>query len=426
MSAVRHLYPRTALGVLLLFMALVAISPAPARAAAAATTTTLAITSSTGAVTSVTSGTAVTLTATVKAGTTAVQSGLVKFCNATAAHCTDIHLVGIGQLTTSGTAVLKFVPGPGLHSYKAEFVGTAADAASSSAASSLTVNGAPTTTTIAQSGSAGNYTLKATVAGHGSAIDPTGKVSFLDTSKQNAVLGTAQLGTASEGFSWTTPQSPATGAEPNSIVVADFNGDGIPDIAVGTNGTTATKGIGSINLLLGNGDGTFQAAKTYTGLAGNQIIIAAPFVTGGPEDILSVNTSSSTTNNALIFLGGGKGGLGTSTHLSLGIDTVTALITGDFNGDGKQDFVVAGQAFGVPAFDVVLGKGNGTFNAGTLNATSVPITALGAGDFTGSGALDLAIVHSDGTVDIFLQDEVGDFSPASGTHAGSSPPSRVS
>ena len=103
-------------------------------------------------------------------------------------------------------------------------------------------------------------------------------------------------------------------------------------------------------------------------------------------------------------------------------DTITAIITGDFNGDGKQDFIVGGLAFGVPAFNVFLGNGNGTFNSGTLNATSdVPITALGAGDFTGQGALDIAVVHSDGTVDIFLQDGVGDFYPNAGTMAGSSP-----
>jgi hypothetical protein len=413
---------RTALGAFPLFIVLLAISPAPARAAVAATTTTLAVTSSTGAATSVSSGTAITLTATVKAGATSVQAGLVKFCDATAAYCTDIHLIGIGQLTTSGSAVVKFVPGPGLHSYKAEFAGTTTDASSSSAASSLTVGTAPTTTAIAQSGSTGDYTLKATVTGKARATGPTGKVTFLDTTSQNAVLGTAELGNASEGFTWATPQSPATAVEPQSIVVADFNSDGIPDLAIGTNGTSATDGIGSINILLGNGDGTFQAAKTFTGLAGNQLIIAAPFVTGGPQDIISANNSASTTNNGFLFVGDGKGGLGVGTPLSLGIDTITAIISGDFNGDGKEDFVVGGQVFGVPAFNVFLGNGNGTFNQGTLNATSnVPITALGAGDFTGQGALDIAVAHTDGTVDIFLQDGEGDFFPNAGTQAGSSP-----
>ena len=421
MSAVKHPYPRPAIGSL--FFILFVLGANQAHAAAVATTTTLAILNGSVSVTSVPSDTAVTLTATVKAGSVAVPAGLVYFCDAAAAHCTDIHRVGTGQLTTSGSAVFKFIPGPGIHSYKAEFAGTTADAASSSVASSLSVSGVPVVTTIAQSGSAGDYTLKATVTGSGSAAGPTGKVSFLDTSNQNAVLGTAELGTATKSFAWTTPQSPATAAEPQSIVVADFNSDGIPDLAIATDGTSATKDIGSIQILLGKGDGTFQAAKTFTGLAGDQLLVAAPFVTGGPEDILTVSNTGTGTNNALLLIGDGKGGFTVGTPFSLGgVLDVSALITGDFNGDGRQDFIVGGQIYGVPAFNVYLGNGNGTFNGGTLNATSdVSITALAAGDFTGRGALDIAVVHSDGTVDIFLQDGVGDFFPSNGTRAGSSP-----
>ena len=167
---------------------------------------------------------------------------------------------------------------------------------------------------------------------------------------------------------------------------------------------------------------TLQSLKTFTGLTGDQLIIAAPFVTGGPVDVIAANNANTTTDNGLFFKGDGKGGLSTGTPLSLGIDTVSAIITGDFNGDGKQDFIVGGAAFGVPAFNVFLGNGDGTFNNGTLNATSdVAITALAAGDFTGEGYLDLAVAHSDGTVDIFLQDGEGDFYPNAGTQAGSSP-----
>ncbi len=328
---------------------------------------------------------------------------------------------GIAQLTAAGAAAFKFVPGPGIHSYKAEFPGTASDATSASDALSLTVNAAPTTTTIAKSGAKGNYTLKATVTGKGSTTGPSGEVSFLDTTNENAVLGTAELGASTESLTWTTPQSPAAQPRPQSIVVADFNGDGIPDIAVGVNATT-TGGKGYINILLGNGDGTFQAAKTFAALSDNQAMVAAPFVDGGPVDILTVSNSSTDTNNALILTGDGKGGFTVGTPFSLGVINVSALITGDFNGDGKQDFIAAGESFGVPGFDVYLGNGNGTFNSGTLIPTAdTKITALGAGDFTGSGALDLAVVGSDGSVDIFLQDGLGDFSPGASANAGKSP-----
>jgi Chitobiase/beta-hexosaminidase C-terminal domain/FG-GAP-like repeat/Bacterial Ig-like domain (group 3) len=422
MFAVTHLYPRRTLGAFLLAIVFLAIGPSRAHASAATTSTTLAITADVSVLTSVSSGTVVTLTATVNAGNAPVTTGQVKFCNADAVNCSDIHLLGIAQLTTAGAAAFKFVPGPGIHSYKAEFLGAASAATSFSDALSLTVNDAPTTTTIAKSGLKGNYTLKATVTGKGSTTGPSGEVSFLDTTNQNAVLGTAELGASTEFLTWTTPQSRATQRRPQSIVVADFNGDGIPDIAVGVYATT-TGGKGYINVLLGNGDGTFQAAKTFATLSDNQAIVAAPFVDGGPVDILTVSNSSTGTNNALILAGDGKGGFTVGTPFSLGgVINVSALITGDFNGDGKQDFIVAGEIFGVPAFNVYLGNGNGTFNSGTLNATAdTTITALGAGDFTGSGALDLAVVGSDGSVEIFLQDGLGDFFPGASANAGKSP-----
>src|ERR1039458_4441615 len=114
----------------------------------AATTTTLAVTAGGVAVTVVAPGTVITLTATVNAGGAPVTPGQVNFCDATAKACSDIHLLGTAQLTSSGTAVLKFVPGGGVHSYNAVFLGTNGDAQSSSGAASLTVNGSyPTTPT---------------------------------------------------------------------------------------------------------------------------------------------------------------------------------------------------------------------------------------------------------------------------------------
>ncbi len=404
-----------------LIAGLLAAGLSPALAAPAATSTTLAITSSGTETTSVASGTVVTLTATVKAGATAVQLGQVNFCDAAAAHCTGIHLLGTAQLAGAGTAALKFVPAPGSHSYKAEFAGTTTDAASASSASALTVE-IPTTTAIAQSGSTGNYTLKATVVASGAMLAPTGTVSFLDTSANDKVLGTATLSSAKTAQSWSNAASPTTKPAPQSIAVADFNGDGITDIAIGTAGTSATSSVGYINLLLGNGNGTFQTAKAFAALADNQAIIATPFTNGGPQDILTVSNSSTATNNALILTGDGKGGFTAGTPFSLGgVHNVSSLIAGDFSGDGKQDFIIAGEIFGEPVFDVYLGNGNGTFNAGTLNATVVAITALGAGDFTGSGALDLATVGSDGSVQIWGQDGLGDFFPGASASAGKSP-----
>src|SRR5258708_24257337 len=97
-----------------------------------ASTTTLAVTSGTSVVSSVASGSPVTLTATVRAGALALTPGQVNFCDGSAAFCTDIHLLGTAQLTSGGKAVLKFLAAAGNHSYKAVFLGTNAYAGSSS------------------------------------------------------------------------------------------------------------------------------------------------------------------------------------------------------------------------------------------------------------------------------------------------------
>jgi len=404
-------------------------------AAPAATTTTLAVTSGGSTVTTVAAGSVVTLTATVKAGTTPVTIGQVNFCDAAATYCTDIHLLGTRQLTSAGTAVLKFIPGIGSHSYKAVFAGTpngaSADSLSTSGTASLTVTGLyPTKTTIAQSGGAGNYSLTATVIGSGSAVSPTGSVSFLDTSNGDSVLGTAELGTGIAGLNWTNSLSPGTGGEPISGAVGDFNGDGIPDLAVGNFPVSA--GSSTVAVLLGNGYGALtQVAYTAVmdGYSSSSVAVGDFNGDGIPDlAVATVPTGNHAGNDTVtILLGNGNGTFtqAANSPVTVGIWPVSIAV-GDFNGDGVPDMAVANQGSGTVT--ILLGNGNGTFTQAANSPVSVGAipsslgyasTSVTVGDFNGDGIPDLAVatvstagLTGNGTVTILLGNGNGTFTQA--------------
>ncbi len=376
----------------------------------AATTTTLAMASAGGAVTSVAPGSVVTLTATVKAGAAPVTAGQVKFCDAAAAYCTDIHLLGTEQLTGAGTAALKIIPGIGGHSYKAVFLGTAGDAASTSGDATLTVAATvPTTTAMVATGSLDDFNLTAEVSESGSAVAPTGTVSFLDTSNGNAVLGTAALGQSTAVWNWKDAGSPAVGQEPYAIAAGDFNGDGIADLAV-----TNTAGV---TILLGNGEGTFTKTATSPMTVGSGPVALATgdFNGDGSLDLAVANGNDGTVT---ILLGDGDGTFTQAANSPVVVgEQPGSMAMEDFNGDGIADLAVAN--FGDGTVTILLGNGDGTFR----QAAGSPVTAgatpysVATGDFNGDGVPDLAVANGGAdTVTILLGTGGGKF-----TEAASSP-----
>ncbi|HBI41831.1 MAG TPA: hypothetical protein DDY78_03115 [Planctomycetales bacterium] len=207
------------------------------------------------------------------------------------------------------------------------------------------------------------------------------------------------------------------GASPQAVVTGDFNGDGRLDLAV------ANLSSNTVSILLGNADGTFQAAQNFATGAGPQSLAVGDFNGDGKLDLVTVNA-----NDVSVLLGNGNGAFQAPQSLVLpgqfppGYTGSTALpqaptsvAVGDINGDGKLDLAVRG----VTAFTVLTGSGYygnyyTTYTDGYVNvllgngdASFTPKaashldngdpSALALGDFNGDGKLDVVAVTTSGS-----------------------------
>jgi FG-GAP-like repeat/FG-GAP repeat len=397
------------------------------------TTTTLVVTSNGSPVKTVALGTVITLTAKVTSSGAEVTSGQVRICDSVPKDCTDIHLLGTAQLTSAGTASLKVVPGIGTYKYKAIFVATPHGAedygTSSSKYEPLSVTGLyPTKTAISASGKAGDYTLTASVAGlvnKPSVVPPAGTVSFVDTSANNQVLATAELGAGNLSLNFGTGQTPATNPFPQSVAVADFNGDGKLDLAIPVYSIFTS--LTDVNILLGNGDGTFTAGPTFA-LTGQNVnnIAVADFNGDGKADLA---LSYPDSNEVQVLLGNGDGTFTAMSpiYIPQGIFFVAA---GELNRDGKPDLIVTNNT--VFALTILLGNGDGTFNmvAETPAISDFPVSVV-VGDFNRDGIPDVAVAgdgngeFSYGAVTILLGKGDGTFKPKPKTFAAGQAPASI-
>jgi hypothetical protein len=185
---------------------------------------------------------------------------------------------------------------------------------------------------------------------------------------------------ASDGI-FTPKRDYSTGNFPTNLVAADFNNDGKVDLAI-INSLDST-----VSVLLGNGDGTFQAHVDYA--VGNSPVgsVAADFNRDNKVDLAIVNQAD---NSVSILLGNGDGTFQTQRISSVGAGPI-ALAMGDFNNDGMEDLITANSVAG--SASVLLSNGDGTFTrVDTLSiASPQSIGALAVGDFEHHGNLDVAL-----------------------------------
>ena len=179
-------------------------------------------------------------------------------------------------------------------------------------------------------------------------------------------------------LTYAPPASYGAGPSTSQAVMADFNQDGHPDFAV-----VAPEGIA---LLLGNSDGSLQTFSTYDVGAAATSVAVADFNGDGLPDI-AVNIGTLTP---VIMLGQGGGKFnytpGTPSTSAYG---PTQLLTGDFNGDGKADLLFA-AGNSVP--DTVLyGKGDGTFSPVSISGlTTSTLDLASVADINHDGLTDIA------------------------------------
>jgi hypothetical protein len=209
---------------------------------------------------------------------------------------------------------------------------------------------------VASTGGAGTYTLTTTVAQTTAAFQPV-----------------------------------PVGNGPDAIVAGDFTGDGRTDLAV------ANKSDNTVSVLLSNGDGTFQPQVTYAVGTYPDAIVAGDFTGDGHLDLAVANYGS---NDVSVLLGNGDGTFQPQVTYAAGFGP-GPIVAGDFNGDGHLDLAVGNlNYYRGSTVSVLLGNGDGTFQPEVTYAVGTSPNAMVAGDFTGDGHLDLAVVISTDTGEV--------------------------
>ncbi len=194
----------------------------------------------------------------------------------------------------------------------------------------------------------------------------------------------------------------ATGPGPNSLAAVDLNKDGKIDLVVANGGGDAAH---SVSILLGNGDGTFQAHRDIPGAPNANSIAVGDFNHDGNPDIAT--SSNNPVNAVYVSLGNGKGGV-TAQKITKNIGIgpqpppdsntflLSKIVSATFNGDSATDlyyteccdtFVIVQQG----AFGVLTGNGDGTLTDHPPTGPTFPPTDLTAIDINQDGLSDFIV-----------------------------------
>ncbi|HJT36456.1 MAG TPA: VCBS repeat-containing protein [Pirellulales bacterium] len=205
------------------------------------------------------------------------------------------------------------------------------------------------------------------------------------------------------------PVDYAAGSSP--VAVGDFANNGIRDLAVAAADSSP---YGSLNILMGNGDGTFKPYQSFsTGSANTQSLAVGDLTGDGKLDIVTANYGSygysyyygieDIRASVSVLMGNGDGTFQTPMNLTLPKvvppghtaaipQRPVSVALGDMNHDGRLDAVVTASTYlGYGYVDVLVGHGDGTFSvASTTFLGQNTGYSVVLGDFSGDANLDVA------------------------------------
>jgi hypothetical protein len=214
----------------------------------------------------------------------------------------------------------------------------------------------------------------------------------------------AMLQTFASAAAFKGPSTFATHLAPISIAVADFNGDGNLDIAV------ANRSSNDISVLLGKGNGTFATEVKYSAGTGGpdpDSIVAADVNGDGKPDLIVADLG---TKSISVFINTGTGTFNPAVIYKVG-NSPTAVAVADLNGNGSPDIAVTNSADNTVT--ILTNNGSGIFTASGLYATGTTPSDVVIADFNNDGANDLAITNQgSNNVSILLNQGSGTFAAA--------------
>ena len=191
------------------------------------------------------------------------------------------------------------------------------------------------------------------------------------------------------------------GSSRNSVRVADLNSDGQLDVIFAN--VRGSSGGGAA-ILLNGGSGNFTTSNLETNIGDVDGFVVADFNSDNSPDIAVTNFNSLFVR---MFFNNGSGGFGQSQlDAPLALQPTQGLFASDLNNDGKADLLVS--AFNTNKIQVLLGNGSGGFSQTNL---TISFGLVGVADFNADGKQDLLFsgVDSNQSMEVRLGDGTGGF-----------------